>query len=51
MAWDFETNPEKKNELDRRKGINVYIVLKDTLDISDSLKDKRDIVLHLPHKA
>ena len=41
MAWDFETNPEKKNELDRRKGINVYIVLKDTLDISDSLKDTK----------
>lgn len=41
MAWDFETNPEKKNELDRKKGRNVYTVLKGILDIPDSLKDTK----------
>jgi len=41
LAWDFDTNPEKKNELDRKKGRNVYTVLKGILDIPDSLKDTK----------
>ena len=41
MVWDFETNPEKKNELGRRKSRNVYTVLKDALGIPDSLKDTK----------
>ena len=45
MAWDFETNPEKKkkekDELDRRKGRNVHTLLKETLHIPDSLKDTK----------